>query len=212
MDTNKIRVRLDLDQVLNELAEHWLTLHYEHTGEKLNATEWGLDKISKYGNSIYDYFYEPNFFYDIPIKPGSVRLINFLDQNSQFIEYIIVSSIDFTEDNLVKKYVEDQKRAWLLANFGDHVSDKLITTGSSKKGYPADIIVDDNIKHILDSPKNSLKILFQAEHNKKVDPSQFDEKTLIGIRTLKEVEDIIREVLFEGSVSNYFKVSNKRKY
>ena len=199
----KIRVRLDLDEVLNNFADYWLDIHYERTGEELKPTTFDMDNVSKYGEAVYDYFYEPSFFYDIPVKAGATKLLNFLDQNSQYIDYIIVSSVGFTDDKKVREYVREQKHAWLLANFESHVADKLITSGKSKKGYPADIIIDDLDKHIIEAPKKALKILFQAEHNKKVDISQFDERTLVGIKDLKEVEEIIRGVIFEGSIDNY---------
>lgn len=203
MDKNKIRIRVDMDEVLNTLSDYWLEMHYEQTGEKLVATEFYMDNVSKYGKDIYSYFSEPNFFYNAPPRDGLSDFFYFMDSNLNYIDYRIVSS-SFTDDKNMRKYLYDQKYQWLYDHVGEHVADRLILTGDSKKGYPADIIIDDHINHIKDSPKRALKILFKATHNMRENKSDYDSRTLLGIGTLSGVKEVIRDVIYKGSVDNYF--------
>lgn len=191
----KIRINIDFDDVLSDFCEHWMDYHYYQTGERIVPTSWNVKLQSKYGSSIYDYFREPNFYVDVPMKHGADRLISFITDHSHIFSYKIVSSCKQEEPYF--SYIKEQKQRWLMEKFGGEVSDHFILTSKSKKGYPADIVIDDYHINLIESNKNSLRILFSAPHNTSIDLFDIG-GTCIRVHEHKEILEILKEISLIG--------------
>ena len=213
MDNSKITIRLDLDDVLNDLTLYWMELHYERTGEKINLKSWDVHEQSKYGEKIYDYFNEENFFYNIPVKEGAKRLIRFLDENSFMFDYNIISSCS-RETATEFEYISEQKYFWLRDNLGEYSAQKFTLVGNDKSKFSADMIVDDSVDNLINQGNgHCVKVLFSAPHNINFNTNELSEEYdehFVRIDTHTELLELIKEIMSQGSVKNY--LNNKMTF
>ena len=202
-----IKINVDFDDVLNQLSIHWENEHYTRTGEQLSFTQWDLAELSKFGNAIYEYLSEPFFFTDVEVKKDANILIDFLRNNTSVFSYKIISLCHETEDSPVFKNVYSQKREWLIRHFGEDVADKFVLTNKSKKNFPADIVIDDYFKNLIESKRGCLKLLMDAKHNQNVSvrevQSKCDGGSVKRVKSHSEIVDILEQIKFYGSVENY---------
>jgi 5'(3')-deoxyribonucleotidase len=208
---SKFKINIDLDDVLNDLTTHWEATHHQRTGEKISFTQWDVSELSIYGTAIFDYLREPFFFYEAPVKDTAIELFDYLSINTSIYSYKIVSACKDDEDSDVFKAVKAEKYMWLGEKFGSDVADKLILTNKSKKNYPADVVIDDYYKNLIESKKGSIKLLYNSRHNANVSLREL--RSLCDGGVVKRVSnhrDIIEELealKFYGSIENYIKKS-----
>lgn len=206
---NKFKINIDLDDVLNDLSTHWEATHLERTGENVSFTQWDVSELSIYGKAIFDYLKEPFFFYEAPVKDTASELFDYLRLNTATFSYRIVSACNEAEDSDVFKSIKAEKYMWLGEHFGSDVADKFILTNKSKKNYPADIVIDDYYKNLVESKKGCIKFLYNCRHNANVSIREL--KSLCDGGIVKRVSnhrDIIEELealKFYGSIENYIK-------
>lgn len=184
-------IRLDFDDVLNNLQDYWFQVHYDATGERIKADGWNVHEYSEHGKAIYDYFYDDDFFYNAPVKKGAKKLIKYLN-NNDYYKFIIVSSCqDENED--YREYILQQKIKWLDDKFfGEVPFDRFELTGTSKRKYKADIYVDDNIDHLLDvQNKSSFRILMRTPSNKSIDVDKLSKENNINITSCNDCNELV---------------------
>lgn len=102
------KIGIDLDSTMNNLEQVWLERY--NLDFKDNLKEWYTWDVHKYvkkecGKKIYDYLHEPNFFYNLDIKPNVKEVIDFL--SSKYELYVPTAySADTCLDkvNWIKKH------------------------------------------------------------------------------------------------------------
>lgn len=209
----KIKINLDLDDVLNNLSFHWKQVHYEMTGEKLPFNTWNVGENSIYGERVYEHLTSPNFFYNCPRKHGANKLIEYLENNKYVFDTRIISMCHHDKETPEYESIKLQKKQWLSEKFDNKsVVSNFHLVNKSKSGYLCDIIIDDYMKNLNEvRKKNVIKILFSAPHNQQED-IEHCQKIFGGLyikaKNHDEVVDILKDVLYEGSVENYI---NKHK-
>jgi 5'(3')-deoxyribonucleotidase len=166
LDTDKITINVDLDDVLNSLSSHWKRLHYLETGEIIKFKTWDAHKHSIYGLDIFKYFDYDGFFYDVPIKKGATELITYLMNSADTFDFQILSSYSGIKKEKYKS-IYKQKYEWLKFHFNEDIANRLNLICDSKGLYKVNIIIDDYQKNLIESVYSTTKILIRAEHNKK---------------------------------------------
>lgn len=214
MDQSKTTVRLDMDDVLNDLCMHWMDVHEEKYGERLRTTQWDMHELSDHGEKIYDHFTSKDFYYNVPMKDGADKTIRFLEENTFFFDYNIVSSCK--QDDREFEYIHDQKVQWCSEKLHQNAPSRFHLVSNGKDNYPADIIVDDNMKNLLGQGfDHSLKILFTSLHNAKENVTEIgkqEQEAIIRIDNHNELQEILKDVMVSQSVKNYIKESNDLFY
>ena len=201
----KIKVRVDLDDVLNKFSEYFLDVHYKHTGEELDFVSWDLHKHSKFGLDIWNHLERPDFFLNAPVEHNAKKLIDYLDIHGSVFEYFIVSSY-YGDDDKVFDYIYKQKKMWLLKHFSEKASRRLILVNGSKKDFPADIVIDDYWKNLVEGVDESLKLFYVRDHNKNI---MIDTDYLKKVNTEgdghNEIINILSDVVFFNDIESYLK-------
>lgn len=187
----KLKINIDLDDVLNNLSPYWMQVHYEKTGEKLKASEWELHRISKFGDLIYSYLTEPEFFYNAPLKEGASKIFEYLGQNAEHYDYTILSHCTHEAERFIDD-IRDQKTRWLTEHFNEDVASRLILTPESKGKFPADIIIDDKPKNLVESTKCKYKLLVRADHNRTHNKHTILEDFNINVDVINNVGEAIK--------------------
>lgn len=211
MDQSKVTVRLDMDDVLNELCMHWMDVHEEKTGERLTTTTWNVHELSDYGEKVYDHFTSKDFYYNVPMKNGADKTVRFLEDNTFFFDYVIVSSCS-QDDDREFEYIHDQKIQWCAEKLHQNTPSRFHLVSNGKDDYPADILVDDNLENLLGQGfDDSLKILFTARHNAKEDVTKIgkqENEALLRVDNHDKLQEILKDVMVSQSVKNYIQESN----
>jgi hypothetical protein len=209
----KIKINLDLDDVLNNLSLHWKQTHYQSTGENLPFNTWNVGENSQYGERVYEHLTAPNFFYNCDRKHGANKLIDYLQNNQYLFDTKIVSMCHYEKGSSNYESIKLQKIQWLHDKFKEaSIVSNFHLVNETKSGYLCDIIVDDYAKNLNEvKKKNVLKLLFSAPHNKDVDLKHLQKVFggyYVRVNNHDEVIEILKDVSFEGSVENYI---NKHK-
>lgn len=208
MESNKITVRIDHDDVLNNFTEHFVQRHYENTGEKLSPSGWDFHEDSAYGEEIYDLLAERDFFITAEIEEDADKLFMFLENNSSVFDYQIVSSYYGSSEKEFEHTYRQKINFYNkhLTNSKD-VIDRFTLVNGGKEDYPADIIIDDhmdNLKGKNDTGKN-LKILYHSPHNKSLRNENDDPTIITNIGSMMNLISLLRDVMVQGNVENYLK-------
>lgn len=204
-------IRFDLDDVLSDFVIHWMDVHHQATGERITPKRWAVAEESEYGEKVYDYFANEDFYYDQPVKDGAVKTIRFVESNSFFFDYTIVSSCK-TEDQREFDYIEQQKIEWLRDHFSEYAVEVFHLTGDGKSKFGGDVIIDDHYENLIDNgDKGALKILFDANHNRHVDlvglGKEYNEP-FMRVKNHKELQQVLKDIMSAGSVEAYVQNSD----
>lgn len=214
MNQSKTIVRLDMDDVLNELCMHWMDVHKEKYGEELRTTQWDMHELSDHGEKIYDHFTSKDFYYNVPMKDGADKTVRFLEENTFFFDYSIVSSC--SQEDREFEYIYEQKVQWCAEKLHQNAPSRFHLVSNGKDDYPADIIVDDNMENLLGQGFDySLKILFTSLHNAKENVTEIgkqEQEAIIRIDNHEELQKILKDVMVSQSVKNYIEESNDLFY
>lgn len=206
--SDKIKIRFDMDDVLNDLSNYWMDIHHSETGERLKATQWNVHELSEFGESIYDHFTSQDFYLNVPIKDGARRTIDMVEKNPHIFDYVIVSSC--RQEGSAFDYINYQKLEWC----GDHLSDtarmNFVLTDEDKSEFKANIIIDDKPENIINQGcSGCLKLLFASSHNKQASLTDLREKDtdtnskIMKVKDHKELQKILRTVLKDQSLESY---------
>jgi hypothetical protein len=191
----KIRVNVDLDDVLSDFVTYWMQVHYEYTGEQITPNKWDVSSLSIHGSRVYDYFSMKDFYYNSPVKVGAQTMIRYLEDNSETFSYKIVSSCK--QEGNVFDYIYDQKYMWLSEHFSPEVAEKLILTDKSKKNFPCDIIIDDYVLNLVETNAKCVRMLMHCNHNRFVNIVEdipLRNGVNIRVKTPEQVVTILRSI------------------
>lgn len=198
-----LKIRVDFDDVLNDLYVYWIDMHYQCTGERIKNPEWDLHLVSEIGTDIYKYFEEDDFFLNISPKDGAIKMMNFIIQN---FDYEIVSACN--QEDGVKDKILFQKLEWLNTYIPAVETSRFHLTRGSKKKFEADIYLDDKPENLFEIKNKSkaLSIMMNCPHNKLIDVNDLSVEHGVFIERAKNPEqalEILRNVLSFGSIEEY---------
>jgi len=197
---SKIKVRVDLDDVLNKFSEYFLTYHYEKTGEELEWNSWDLHLDSRYGLDIWNHLSDKDFFLNMPVEHNAEKTIEYLDNQSSVFEYMIVSSY-YGDDDDVFDNIYRQKSAWLYQYFGERAMKRLILVQGSKEKFPADIYIDDYYRNLVeDGAEEKLKLFYTRPHNKNI---SVDNEYVLRVSKHDQIRNILRDISFHTDINSY---------
>ena len=157
MNSKKLRIAVDMDEVLADTIYKFVTLYNRDYNVPLDL------KISP-GNEIhhqvpehakdkwFDYINEKGFFRDLPVMDNSQEVMQALQ--NKYDVYIVSAALEF-RNSLSDKY------DWLAEHFPFIPWTNIIFCGH--KIVNADILIDDRIINF--SHFNGRKLLFTSPHN-----------------------------------------------
>lgn len=156
----KRTIGIDMDSVLNNLIEHWLSIYnrdFQDTLTPNDITSWDIHKYVKpeCGIKIYDYLLQPGFFRNISVQPFAQDVTLWL---SQHYDLYIVSSADWR--------VCRDKGDWLQQWF-PWINSKNYIFCTNKHLVVTDYLIDDYGKN-LEGFKGT-PLLFDSHHNQTED-------------------------------------------
>jgi 5'-nucleotidase len=182
---NKLKIGIDLDDVLNCLVDKWISdynITYNDNLEKENIKSWDINKYVKpeCGDNIYKLLNRPNFFLNLDVKLYAQEVTKWL---SEHYDLFIVTAYDYRSCK--------DKAQWLEKYF-PHVPIKNLIFCNHKGLLKLDYIIDDGVHNILDFSKtNSYKraIIFDAPWNRYLGKKYRRAKDWL------DVKDIFKKIL-----------------
>lgn len=135
----RIKIGIDLDSVLNDLLNTWLSQYNEGWNDNLKPSDihmWEMSLIVKKecGKKIFDYILSPGFFRSLPVIRDSQRVTEWL------------STFDEVELYVVTAYtpcVCKDKADW-LAEYFPHIKQQNIIFCNDKSLVDIDYLIDDS--------------------------------------------------------------------
>lgn len=196
MNKKKI-IGIDLDSTLNNLEVVWLNRYNQDYNDNLKEwSKWEVDEFVKpeCGKKIYDYLHEPNFFYNLDIKPNARKVVNFLSKHYEL--YIVTA---YTPDTCVDKtnWIKKHKL---------NIDPKNIIFINNKTILKLDYLIDDG-PHNFSRLNGTMGLLFDMPYNQKLEES----KTLKRVYTWEDVLDFfIEELNEEKYIEEYIKEATRK--
>lgn len=143
------KIAIDLDTTLNNLEEVWLNRYNEDYDDNLKEFgHWNVEKNIKKecGIKIYDYLLEPNFFYNLNIKPNAKNVVEKLNNKHEL--YIVTAYHPATCVDKVK---------WVNKHL-PFFNSKNVIFCNNKSLINADYLIDDGPHNILGFKQKSIII------------------------------------------------------
>lgn len=150
------KIGIDLDSTLNNLVEVWVKKYNEEYDDNLTSKKiikWEMDELVKpeCGKKIFNYLHDPMLFYNLDIKDGAKKTIDFLSKNYEL--YIVTA---YTPDTCLDKsnWIKKHKLK---------INDKNVIFINNKSLLDLDYLIDDgphNFEHftgtglVFDMPYN----------------------------------------------------------
>jgi 5'-nucleotidase len=156
---NKKTIAIDMDNVIADVATHFMHWYEKETGIKVDPeTLMGVPENDAFpDNAVRRYVYTPGFFRTVPLMPGAVDGVKKLMENFEI--YIVSAAMEFPH-SLPEKY------DWLKEHF-PFISWRNIIFCGDKSIINTDYLLDDHCKN-LDCCKGKA-LIFTAAHNVKID-------------------------------------------
>lgn len=149
MENYKPIVLVDMDDVLAEFTEEWLSRYNAEYSDSITAESFdGWDALScvkpECGEKIFDYFRAPGIYRHLQPKEGSQQVMQWLVNSG--VEVLIVTDSPrgtcYTDEGVEHSNPTDDKRAWLQEHFPMIDPDNLIV--AKKKWFvQGDVLIDD---------------------------------------------------------------------
>lgn len=158
-----MRWLIDIDDVLAELAEYWISLYNKDYGENLKKSDihdWNIGGYTKIGSKMYDYLDDPHLYENIQTVPYALNGINAIRNNDPEYEMIYVTHS--TRGHVGQKYDWLIKHGFLQEH--DQYFEGLSKHSISKFLFKADVMIDDNPRHIQEF-EGELAVLFNQPWN-----------------------------------------------
>ena len=151
----KIRVGIDLDNVLNDLNVKWIERYNNDYNDYLKPQQvnsWFIHRYTKNGFGIYNYLKDTDLLEELePTKDSKMylELLNKLDYPK--FELFVVTATDY---NNIKNKID-----WINKYFKGVFSSSNIIMTKRKELINVDILVDDAAHNLVSFPNH--KILFK---------------------------------------------------
>lgn len=198
---HKPRLILDMDGVIADLLPDYLYVYntiFEDDLEPENIRDWRVKKhvkdvnVSEYVENI---FKLKNFYFNLKPVKDSIFAIKTL---SEICEIVIVTDPFVIDDVHVRNDIMLQKMLWIDKFLGEYININNVIFTDQKYLIQGDVIVDDNISHLLKSKEhnpNMKTILFPTPINKNEKKESFIFSPQYGWNGI--VKDI-RKILLKG--------------
>ena len=156
--SDRLRVAVDMDEVIADALGHHLRLYNQATGENLSAeeiSENGLaESIPAKHREVFERIpHEPGFFDDLGVIENSQRALQLL--SSEFDIFITSAAMEVPDSF-------DAKYRWLQKHFPFISTSRIVFCGD-KEIVNADYLIDDRSRHF--ARFRGIGILFTAPHN-----------------------------------------------
>jgi 5'(3')-deoxyribonucleotidase/uncharacterized protein with PQ loop repeat len=156
--SQRLRVAVDMDEVIADSLSHHLDLYNQATGESLTPErirEVGLEAAipSRFRDLFERIPHQNGFFEDLGVVEGSQHALRDLD--SRFDVYITSAAMDVP-------FSFDSKYRWLQRHFPFIPPHRIVFCGD-KEIINADYLIDDRSRHF--ARFRGTGILFNAPHN-----------------------------------------------
>lgn len=138
-----------------------------------------------------EYVIKRNFYKNAKIKDDAIEAIKLLSKI--YSVYICTAYYMGYVRDLCGKILE-QKYSFIAKNMPDFDMTKIIFT-NSKSVVNCDIMIDDNVNNLLTN-NACTKLLFTAEHNKKIEKDELIKHNISRVNNWKEVLNIL-EIQYE---------------
>ena len=181
----KLRILVDVDDVLNNLLECWVELlnqRYNLNAKARDSKVWNVQAIfpGLTEEEVYRIIYEEEVWGMLSPRPTSVETLKRMIDDGH--DVVIVTASVYETLPL--------KMDWLFATFPFLVWENIIVT-RRKQLIKGDVLIDDGF-HNLEGG-SYFKILIDAPYNQGVD---IEREGIIRVKNLEEAYDVIREELF----------------
>jgi len=187
----KIRICVDMDDVLADLMPEWVKLYRLKTNDKreLNITEWEIHKSlpAMPKNEVYDLLNEEGLFLNCKPIEGAINGLTKVISDDRFKLIILTSA--------ASKYAFSEKLKWMKNYFGSGILPHVFASSSSKSKNMLsdcyDVIIDDS-GHVMKSLEDSdvVKILFDRPHNKELPEDLYDYRVYSWPEIIDKLEKI----------------------
>lgn len=150
------RIVIDMDGVMADLTQHYITWYEERTGEKISRESLnGVPETQGFPQEgiVPQFLHTPGFFRTAPVVPGSQEVIRKLMEQHEV--FIVSAAVEFPQSLT-------EKIEWLGEHF-PYISWKHIVFCGLKTIVDADYMIDDydkNLRFFKGEP-----LLFSAPHN-----------------------------------------------
>jgi 5'(3')-deoxyribonucleotidase/uncharacterized protein with PQ loop repeat len=156
--SDRLRIAVDMDEVIADALSHHLRLYNQATGENLSAEEIsknGLaESIPAKHREVFERIpHEPGFFDDLGVIENSQRALQLL--SSEFDIFITSAAMEVPASF-------DAKYRWLQKHFPFISTSRIVFCGD-KEIVNADYLIDDRSRHF--ARFRGIGILFTAPHN-----------------------------------------------
>lgn len=149
----RLRIAVDMDGVLADVAEQFLRYHERDFGERKSLAEVaGVEELDAFPHSR-KHVYEPGFFLTAPVIPESQEVLKAL--NDRFDVFIVSAATEFPQSL-------PEKQVWLGQHFPFISWQQMVFCGS-KTIIQADWMIDDHFKNLDHFSGDT--ILFSQPHN-----------------------------------------------
>lgn len=147
------RIAVDMDGVLADVTEHFITYHERDFGERLTRKEMvGRPELDSFPR-VREYVFTEGFFRTAPVVPGSQDVLYRLHQAHEV--FIVSAATEFPQSL-------PEKQAWLNEHFPFISWQQMVFCGL-KTVIQADVMIDDHFKNLDHFPHTT--ILFTQPHN-----------------------------------------------
>lgn len=153
MNNTPLRIAVDMDGVLADVAEQFLRFHERDFGERKSLEEVaGIEELDAFPRCR-THVYEPGFFLTAPVIPQSQEILRKLNDRHEV--FIVSAATEFPQSLT-------EKQSWLKEHFPFISWQQMVFCGS-KTIIRADWMIDDHFKNL--DHFDGQTILFSQPHN-----------------------------------------------
>ena len=149
-------ISIDMDGVLADIKEHYLSHYFEETGIRINSEDIiGVDEVDCVPDktAVRRYLNKPDFFRTIPVAKDAQDVVK--DLQTCYDVFVVSAAMEFPHSLF-------EKKEW-LAEYFPFISWKNIVFCGNKEIINTDFLIDDHIKNLTGFSGKSL--LFDTFHN-----------------------------------------------
>ena len=156
----KIKIGVDLDDVLWDLVDAWLKRHNEITGDDVkpeDVASWDISQYINKGNhdSLFYILRQNGFWKTVEPTKNAVECLERLISHPYLDVYITTATYPDTAAEKINR----------LKELFPFIDERKVVMTASKHILDLDILVDDNPGNLCSMRPGCMKILFDRPHN-----------------------------------------------
>ncbi len=152
----KKSIAIDMDNVIADVARHYLAMYEKETGEKVPESKLiGIPELEALPDktAILRYLHTPGFFRTVPLMAGAQEALRKLQEHYEL--YIVSAAMEFPLSL-------SEKKEWLTEHF-PFIHWRNIVFCGDKSIIGTHYMIDDHVKNL--STFKGKPFLFTAGHN-----------------------------------------------